>query len=96
MSAGRIGVVLYHNRKILNDLEALGFERFGDLHDMVIIPGLHLDSQEAAVDALGLAFFIMHTGHIAAAVGDDAGDILELAGLVDELDEQAGGTSGFA
>ena len=63
---------------------------------MVIVTGLHLDAEEAAVDAFGLAFFIMDTGHVAAAVGNDAGDVLELPGFIDELNEQAGRTAGLA
>ena len=37
----------------------------------------------------------MDTGDVAAAVGDDPGDLLELSGLVDQLDQQAGGPSGI-
>ena len=35
------------------------------------------------------ALLYMHTGDVAAAIGDDAGDFLELSGLIDQLDEKA-------
>ena len=62
---------------------------------MVKISGFHLDSQETAVDAFGVAFFIVDTGDVAAAVGDDPGDLLQLTRLVDQLDQQTGGAAGI-
>ena len=58
---------------------------------MVKISGFHFDAQETAVDAFGVALFVVDAGDIAAEVGDDPGDVLELAGLVHKLNEQAGG-----
>ena len=63
---------------------------------MIEISRLHLDSQEAAVNALGVALFVMNTCNIRAAVGDDARYLLELSGLIKQLDQHARGSSGIA
>ena len=65
-----------------------------DVYKRQVVARLHFDAQEAAVNAFGVALFIVHAGHVAAAVRDDRRDLLELTGLVDKLDEEARGTAG--
>ena len=56
---------------------------------MVKIPCFHLDSEETAVNAFGVALFVVNACYISAAVSDDTGYLLELSRLVDKLDKQA-------
>ena len=61
---------------------------------MVKVPSFHFDTDQALADVLREAFFIMDAGDIAATLGDDAGDFLELARPVYDLDRQAEGAAG--
>ena len=60
---------------------------------MFKISCFHFDTEETAVDALGVALFVVNARYVTAAVGDDTGDILQLSRLVDQLDEEARRTS---
>ena len=64
-----------------------------DQIDVLEISRFHFNTKETTVDALSVALFVVNTSDVAAAIGDDAGDLLELSGLVDQLDEEARRTS---
>ena len=79
----------------LNDLESLCFQRLGDQVHMGKISGFHFYTKEAAIHAFCIALFIMHAGHITAAIGNDSGNIFQLAGFIDQFDQQTGRTAGL-
>ena len=63
---------------------------------MVVIPGFQRQPQIAAVDGFGFTVALVVDGnHIAAALGDNPGDLHQLTGLVRQFDEQAGGAAGL-
>ena len=67
-------------------METFGGESLNDFLYMFIISGFHGDAQVAAVDACGAGIaLVMDTDDVAAAICDDAGNVLQLAGLVHPL-----------
>ena len=73
--------------------KAFFIQAAADQLGMSIVTRFHLYTQKAAVDAFGIALFVMHTSDIAAALGNNAGHTLQLTRLIQQLDEQAGGAA---
>ena len=52
---------------------------------MAEISRLHFNTEEAAVYAFGVAFFIVNSRHVSAAVSNYTRNVLELTWLVDKI-----------
>ena len=73
-----------------NHVEALRTQCLLDLFHMVVISGFQIHPEEAILDVLGIAAFVVNVGDVAAAVGDDTGNISQTAGHIGQLDHQSG------
>lgn len=75
---------------------AFVFQGFSDLVDMLLISGLQLYPQEAAIDVRALIGTLVVDGNdISAQIRNDTGYVLELSRLVQQLDVKQAGTPGF-
>ncbi len=59
---------------VLYNLEALILNGFGNEVNMIEVSGFHFNAKETAVYAFGITLFIMNTGNVTAAIGNDAGN----------------------
>ena len=63
---------------------------------MFIISGFHGDAQVAAVDAGGAgSTLVMDADDVAAAIGNDPGNVFQLAGLINKFNEQVRPAAGL-
>ena len=62
---------------------------------MFIISCFHFDTEKTAIYTLGIPFFIMDTGYIAATISNNTGNFFELPGFVYQFNQKTGGTTGI-
>ena len=64
-------------------MKSCSHKRRTDLFDLGKVAGFHTDLQIAAGDGhIGIRSLVVNADHVTAALGDDAADALELAGLI--------------